>query len=97
MVALAHTGSGKTLAYLLPLLHRLLLLEEATAGAAGASAGGQSPGMFRALVLVPTKELCQQVGWLPHVVVVDDGVVAGSSYSTAMVSDAMVRRILSAR
>jgi superfamily II DNA/RNA helicase len=48
VVAQAATGSGKTAAYLLPLLHRLLTtLPEAA----------PPP---RALVLVPTRELCQQ-------------------------------------
>ena len=48
MVARAKTGSGKTLSYLLPLLHKLL--------AEGVSKTGPS-----AMVLVPTRELCQQV------------------------------------
>lgn len=55
VVALAHTGSGKTLAYLLPMVNRLLLGEGGSAGA------GTSSCPFRGLVLVPTKELCQQV------------------------------------
>ena len=45
VLARAATGSGKTAAYLLPGLHRL--------GAAG--------GAWRMLVLVPTRELCEQV------------------------------------
>ena len=45
VLARAATGSGKTAAYLLPGLHRL--------GAAGAA--------WRMLVLVPTRELCEQV------------------------------------
>ncbi|GIL46760.1 hypothetical protein Vafri_3662 [Volvox africanus] len=48
VVARARTGSGKTLAYLLPLLHKLLSTDNPT-------------GSFRAIVLVPTRELCQQV------------------------------------
>ncbi|GLC37850.1 hypothetical protein PLESTB_001483000 [Pleodorina starrii] len=48
VVARAHTGSGKTLAYLLPLLHKLLSTDN-------------TRGSFRAIVLVPTRELCQQV------------------------------------
>ena len=51
MVARARTGSGKTLAYLLPLLHKLLT----SAAAAKASC------FPRALGLVPTRELCEQV------------------------------------
>jgi superfamily II DNA/RNA helicase len=46
----ARTGSGKTLAYLLPALHRLL------------TAGDGKGGSFQALILVPTRELCEQVG-----------------------------------
>ena len=42
------TGSGKTFAYLLPLLHRLLSTANPEAG-------------IRALVLLPTRELAQQV------------------------------------
>jgi ATP-dependent RNA helicase DDX56/DBP9 len=48
IVARARTGSGKTLAYLLPSLHRVL------------SSGDTKTG-WRALVLVPTRELCEQV------------------------------------
>ena len=51
MLASAQTGSGKTLAFALPLLHRL------QAGAAPKTA----PRGVRALVLVPTRELAQQV------------------------------------
>ena len=49
IVARARTGSGKTLAYLLPALHRVLSSEEVV-------------GNFKAIVLVPTRELCEQVG-----------------------------------
>lgn len=51
VLASAQTGSGKTLAFALPLLHRL------QAGAAPKTA----PRGVRALVLVPTRELAQQV------------------------------------
>ncbi len=44
----SETGSGKTLAYLLPLLHRLLSTANPDAG-------------IRALILLPTRELAQQV------------------------------------
>ena len=47
------TGSGKTLAYLAPLVQRLRALEEAK--------GRTPPCSVRALVLVPTSELAQQV------------------------------------
>lgn len=50
IVARARTGSGKTLAYLLPALHRVLSAGKGRAG-------------WQALVLVPTRELCEQV-WL---------------------------------
>lgn len=48
LVARARTGSGKTLAYLLPTLHRVLT-------------GGKGRAGWQALVLVPTRELCEQV------------------------------------
>ena len=48
IVARARTGSGKTLAYLLPALHRVL-------------AAGKGTASLQALVLVPTRELCEQV------------------------------------
>ena len=47
LVVRAQTGSGKTLAYLLPLLQKIL-------------AGGDKH-VVRAIVLVPTRELCAQV------------------------------------
>jgi superfamily II helicase len=48
IVARARTGSGKTLAYLLPALHKVLVAEDSKIG-------------WRALILVPTRELCEQV------------------------------------
>ena len=48
IVARARTGSGKTLAYLLPAFHRILSSGKGRAG-------------WQALVLVPTRELCEQV------------------------------------
>uniref|UniRef100_A0A8C3CHD2 RNA helicase n=1 Tax=Cairina moschata TaxID=8855 RepID=A0A8C3CHD2_CAIMO len=51
LLARARTGSGKTAAYGLPLLHRLLR----------AAAPGAAAQAVRALVLVPSKELGQQV------------------------------------
>ena len=50
VLARARTGTGKTLAYLLPLLHEVAALPP-RAQAAG----------FAALVLVPTRELVEQV------------------------------------
>jgi ATP-dependent RNA helicase DDX56/DBP9 len=49
IVARARTGSGKTLAYLLPALHRIVTAPDTKA-------------RFQVLVLVPSRELCQQVG-----------------------------------
>lgn len=49
VVARARTGSGKTLAYLLPALHRILQSDKGEMA-------------WQALVLVPTRELCEQVG-----------------------------------
>jgi ATP-dependent RNA helicase DDX56/DBP9 len=48
IVARARTGSGKTLAYLLPAFHRILSSGKGLAG-------------WQALILVPTRELCEQV------------------------------------
>ncbi len=52
VVARARTGSGKTLAYLLPTLHKVL-------------SNNDIHGSFRAIILVPTRELCQQVCRIP--------------------------------
>ncbi|XP_051178562.1 DEAD-box ATP-dependent RNA helicase 16 [Lolium perenne] len=52
LVAQAKTGSGKTFAYLLPLLQKLLRLS---------SEGTVRKSAPNALILVPTRELCQQV------------------------------------
>lgn len=46
----ARTGAGKTVAFALPLLHKLLLAKDTT-----------STPNVRALILVPTKELCKQI------------------------------------
>lgn len=48
IVARARTGSGKTLAYLLPALQAVLT-------------GGKGRAGWQALVLVPSRELCEQV------------------------------------
>lgn len=53
VLARAPTGSGKTYAYALPLLQQLLRRHDSGASSA-------SPGVG-AVVLVPTRELCQQV------------------------------------
>jgi ATP-dependent RNA helicase DDX56/DBP9 len=47
----ARTGSGKTLAYCLPILHKILSKEENDDG----------DGFVKAVILVPTRELCTQV------------------------------------
>jgi len=49
----ARTGSGKTLAYCLPVLHKILSATPASNSADG--------GFVKALILVPTKELCTQL------------------------------------
>ena len=54
LVGVSETGSGKTLAYVLPLLHQLKSLE------LGGSAVS-TPGSPRGLVLVPARELGEQV------------------------------------
>ena len=48
IVARARTGSGKTLAYLLPALQAVLT-------------GGKGRAGWQALILVPSRELCEQV------------------------------------
>lgn len=50
MVARAKTGSGKTLAYLLPMLQKLF-----------SDSGSKKKSAPSAFVLVPSRELCQQV------------------------------------
>ena len=50
LVGTAHTGSGKTLAFALAVLQRL------------AATPDQSPRRLNTLVVVPTRELCAQVG-----------------------------------
>ncbi|MEQ1630762.1 MAG: DEAD/DEAH box helicase [Planctomycetota bacterium] len=54
VVAVSETGSGKTLAYALPLLHALKTLEDQGQPVAAS-------GKPRAVVLVPTRELGEQV------------------------------------
>lgn len=49
VVARAKTGSGKTLAYLLPMLQKLF------------SESGSRKTAPNSFILVPTRELCQQV------------------------------------
>ncbi len=55
LVAVAETGSGKTLAFALPMLHLLKELE--TSGSQVAESGRP-----RGMILVPTRELGEQVG-----------------------------------
>ena len=51
----ARTGSGKTLAYLIPILQRVLVTKAAE------EEDGMGGGGVKALVLVPSRELCKQV------------------------------------
>jgi len=53
VLARARTGSGKTLAYLLPALHKVITGKR-----------GRQP--WQVLVLVPTRELCDQVKYVWH-------------------------------
>ena len=53
MVVRAKTGSGKTFAYLLPLLQKLFTHTN--------DSSSNKKLVPRAFVLVPTRELCQQV------------------------------------
>ena len=54
----ARTGSGKTLAYALPMIQKVLATSDGDVGHARARG---APRRSRALVLVPTRELCMQV------------------------------------
>jgi ATP-dependent RNA helicase DDX56/DBP9 len=56
IVATARTGSGKTLAYLLPALHRILSSTTNDDQHQEVNKAG-----WQALILVPTRELCEQV------------------------------------
>ena len=55
LIGQARTGMGKTLGFGVPLLQRLA---EDTTGSQGSLSPGRAP---RALVMVPTRELCVQV------------------------------------
>ncbi|MFQ3172892.1 MAG: ATP-dependent RNA helicase RhlE, partial [Oleispira sp.] len=55
VMAGAQTGTGKTAAFALPILHRLLAIREQNPLAS------DEVQPLRALVLVPTRELAQQV------------------------------------
>ena len=57
ILARASTGSGKTAAYSLPICHKLLRTKAAAAKKGGAGGAGR----VSALILVPSKELCNQV------------------------------------
>ncbi|KAJ1642033.1 ATP-dependent DNA/RNA helicase [Coemansia asiatica] len=55
VLARAKTGSGKTAAYCLPILHKILLAKEAL------PVNSSERKQIRALILVPTRELAEQV------------------------------------
>ncbi|KAJ3415705.1 ATP-dependent DNA/RNA helicase [Chytridiales sp. JEL 0842] len=56
ILARARTGSGKTIAYCLPVIHKILNLKENSQ-----LDGPEATKATRALLLVPTRELCEQV------------------------------------
>nr|WP_236061509.1 DEAD/DEAH box helicase [Actinacidiphila acididurans] len=58
VIGQAKTGTGKTLGFGLPLLERVTVAADVEAGRAAPEALADSP---QALVVVPTRELCQQV------------------------------------
>ncbi|MFF7334281.1 DEAD/DEAH box helicase [Streptomyces sp. NPDC008150] len=58
VIGQAKTGTGKTLGFGLPLLERVTVPADVEAGRASADALTEAP---QALVVVPTRELCQQV------------------------------------
>ncbi|WP_329136177.1 DEAD/DEAH box helicase [Streptomyces sp. NBC_01476] len=58
VIGQAKTGTGKTLGFGLPLLERVTVAADVDAGRASADKLTDSP---QALVVVPTRELCQQV------------------------------------
>src|SRR5664279_5647841 len=58
LIGQARTGMGKTLGFGVPLLQRLALDDSLTLTASGKLPAGRAP---RALVMVPTRELCVQV------------------------------------
>ena len=64
VLARAPTGTGKTYAYAIPLLQKVVAAQDGVAGGA-AAAGGAGVG---GVVLVPTRELCQQARGLPPAV-----------------------------
>ena len=62
ILAKARTGSGKTAAYAIPVLQKVLERKKArNVDRVGASSSGGSGGSTSAVVLVPTKELVEQV------------------------------------
>ena len=58
LVVTARTGAGKTIAYLVPALQRLL---ETSQGGEGGKGGKGKRQPFQTLILVPTRELCEQI------------------------------------
>ncbi len=58
----ARTGTGKTLAYCLPILHKILNKNEDESNSGrNVSDGSDEDAFVRAVILVPTRELCTQV------------------------------------
>jgi ATP-dependent RNA helicase DDX56/DBP9 len=59
VVARAPTGTGKTYAYSIPLLQKVLARQDGLAGEG--AAGEEGTAGVGGVILVPTRELCQQV------------------------------------
>ncbi|CAG9461604.1 unnamed protein product [Pedinophyceae sp. YPF-701] len=84
LVATARTGTGKTLAYLLPALDKIL---RAPGGK------GMRRKAWQCLVLVPTRELCEQVKSEGQSIVrfIDDGVSVSAITATGSADSAQMR------
>jgi ATP-dependent RNA helicase RhlE len=61
VVGCAQTGTGKTAAFMLPTLQTLASTPAASSAAGRRNADGRAPGMPRALVVTPTRELAAQI------------------------------------
>jgi hypothetical protein len=74
LIANSYTGSGKTLAFLLPLCAELSLVRADSCSDDGAGdSSAESLARPVALVLAPTRELCQQIGVVAQQIAHHDG------------------------